>query len=270
MTSVFLFAHQDDEIGVFHEISQTLQQGKALRCIYLTNGAWEGVCPQRRNDETIKALTSLGVQRQDIIFLGEQLDIHDGKLPEHLETALMGLLKIAKQITPPIERLIFHAWEGGHQDHDAVHLAGIALAHQLGIIDKSYQFPLYRMPAGRFRLTYATPLPENGKVISRQISWKQRIKYILMLRHYRSQIKVMIKLGLHMIWPALVDGTAKLQAVSLARIYQRPNTGIMLYEYWKLYTEQKFRAQTEPFLTKFMPPKASKAPIETTAEIAKK
>ena len=249
MTTLFLFAHQDDEIGVFYEISRTLAKGQPLRCIYLTNGAWDGVSPRQRNQETIKVLTSLGVQREDIIFLGETLGIYDGKLVEHLETAQEALQKIARELKT-VSRIICHAWEGGHQDHDAVHLSGLALAKKLGILENTFQFPLYRMPAGRFWLTFAKPLPQNGEIISQKIPWSKRLFLLGKLRHYRSQAWIMLKIGYHMAWYSLVDGREKLQPVSLSRAYERPNTGMMLYECWKLYKEQDFKRQARPFLEK--------------------
>ena len=257
MTTLFLFAHQDDEIGVFHEISQTLRLGQALRCIYLTDGAWGGISPQRRNNETIAALTELGVRRQDIIFLGERLGIHDGHLPNHLEKAYHGLAKIAETIETP-SRLIMQAWEGGHQDHDAVHLVGLALARQLGLLEKAFQFPLYRMPAGRFLLSFAAPLPQNGQAIKCLMTWRQRTRHLMMLRHYRSQVKVMLKIGGHLLWHNLTDGHATLQPVSLKRVLERPNSGSMLYEYWKLYSEKQFREQAAPFIEQFIISRHSK------------
>ena len=251
MTTFFLFAHQDDEIGVFHEITQTLRREQPLRCIYLTNGSWGGISPQQRNNETITALTRLGVRQQDIVFLGERLGIDDGQLPSHLEKAYHGLREEVGT-SQPLSRLIMQAWEGGHQDHDAVHLLGLALARHLGILEQSFQFPLYRMPAGRFWLSFAAPLPQNGKVIQSKMSWSHRAAHLMMLRHYRSQAKVMLKIGSHLLWHHLMDGRAKLQPVSLSRALERPNSGMMLYEYWQLSTEAQFRTQTAPFIKQFI------------------
>ena len=255
MTTLFLFAHQDDEIGVFHEITRTVRLGKPLRCIYLTNGAWDGVSPGRRNAESITALATLGVRRQDIVFLGERLGINDGQLPNHLEQAWDGLREIAETLakgTAPVSRLIMQAWEGGHQDHDAVHLVGLALARHLDIVQQSFQFPLYRMPAGRFWLSFAAPLPQNGKVTQSPMGWRQRAAHLMMLRHYRSQTKVMLRIGSHLLWHHLQGGGAKLQPVSLGRVLGRPNSGMMLYEYWQLSTETEFRTQADPFIRQFI------------------
>ena len=42
-----------------------------------------------------------------------------------------------------------HAWEGGHQDHDAVHIVGVRSAQRCGVLASSRQFPLYRRADNR-------------------------------------------------------------------------------------------------------------------------
>ncbi len=250
-TTLFLFAHQDDEIGVFYEISQALARGEEVYCIYLTNGAWEGVSPQRRNAESVKVLTSFGLDKSHIIFLGERLDIYDGTLVEHLEQCQNGLLDSVLKIGG-VDRLIMHAFEGGHQDHDAAFLSGLALAKTLHILDNSFQFPLYRAPAGRFMLSFATPLSQNGAVICQKIPRKQRVNHLIKMLNYRSQFRVMLKIGAHMAWSYLIDGTAKLQPITLKRATERPNEGMMLYEYWTLYTLEDFQKQAAPFIKHYI------------------
>ena len=251
MTTLFLFAHQDDEMGVFDEITRTLARGAELYCLYLTNGAWDGVTPEKRNAESLKVLANFGVMPDHIIFLGERLGIHDGRLVEHLELCYDGLRETAEQIsakTGKIERLIMHAFEGGHQDHDAVYVLGTALAKELDCVQNSFQFPLYRMPAGRILMTHAKPLEQNGAAHLQTISWGQRINHLAQMRHYQSQRRVMLKIGFHMALSYLRDGTAKLQPIRLERVKERPHSGQLLYEYWTLYTYEAFQDHTTPFI----------------------
>jgi hypothetical protein len=43
-----------------------------------------------------------------------------------------------------VERIFFPAWEAGNEDHDAVHVLGLALAQRKGLLERSFQIPYYR------------------------------------------------------------------------------------------------------------------------------
>lgn len=42
MRDIYLFAHQDDEYGVFNAIEKSVAAGRQPVCIYLTNGDFGG------------------------------------------------------------------------------------------------------------------------------------------------------------------------------------------------------------------------------------
>ena len=127
MTTVFLFAHQDDELGVFHEIAEARSRGEVVYCIYLTNGAWGGADSEQRNNESRTVLRKLKVSEDHIMFLGSEFGIEDSRLVEQLEMTWNLLLDRIGELGP-IDRVVMHAWEGGHPDHDAGYLLGLALA----------------------------------------------------------------------------------------------------------------------------------------------
>jgi hypothetical protein len=148
----------------------------------------------------------------------------------------------------PVRRFIMHAWEGGHHDHDAAHLLGLAVANTFGLIDSSRQFPLYRSPSSRFLMTFAKPLPANGKAELTPIPIAKRLTYLRLLGNYRSQARVMFKLFPHIAYDYARYGVQRLQPVSLARASKEPNTAPMLYETWKLYSYAQFRRYADPFI----------------------
>ena len=246
MTTLFLFAHQDDEIGVLHEILKAVRAGDRVVCIYLTNGGAGKATPQERNAESSRCLTSLGVSPDDLIFLGTEQDIPDGRLPDNLERGWSKLIETVEPLQP-VRRIFTHAFEGGHQDHDAASVIGTLLAKRLGCLEESRQFPLYRAPGGRFLLKFAKPLQANGPVERSPISINEKSLILSKLFQYPSQSIVMMKLGPRMALDFLIDGAQKLQPLSLARLREPPNDAY-LYEAWKIYDYARFRRLTDAFL----------------------
>lgn len=262
MTTLFLFAHQDDEIGVFHELAEAKRRGERVMCAYLTNGAWAGVTAERRNAESLKSLTALGVTASEIALLGTTLAIPDGRLIENLERATDGLIQLVEQQRADgntIDRIIMHAWEGGHHDHDAVHLLGVALACRYGLLNVSRQYPLYRRLDGHTSMAFAAPLAANGPVEQHAIPAAHRLAYVRLLANYRSQTRVIVKLLPHIARNYTLDGTQKLQPISVARLRADPNTPPMLYEIWKLYSYADFRRYTNAFLDRQLPETSAQA-----------
>lgn len=249
MTTVFIFAHQDDDFGVFHEIADAVARKERVVCIYLTNGAWAGVTPQQRNAESLAVLTRLGVNTDDIKFLGTELDIPDGALVENLDRCWDKLLSEIAALDG-VTRIIVPAWEGGHHDHDAAHLVGLALARYLDVLEQSRQYPFYRAPALRFWLSFTAPLEANGKVISRPLGWRERLDYLLLLRHYRSQGPVILKLAPQLAWSYLTKGAQMLQRLNPQRALEAPMERPLLYETWGLCTYEHFRACADPFIAR--------------------
>ncbi|MDD2661179.1 MAG: PIG-L family deacetylase [Methylococcales bacterium] len=249
-TALFLFAHQDDEFGVFYEIHRLVSRDDKVIVVYLTSGTSDGSPSFIRNAESTSVLKKLGVQENNIVFLGTNAGIPDGDLCSHLEVAYRGIAGlIAKDKIP--EMLYFHAWEGGHQDHDAAHLIGVVLGEHLGILERCYQFPLYTgagLPAAFFRLFFC--LPENGMPNLTTIPWRQRIEFVKFCFHYPSQFKTWIGLFPFFLFHYLFLGTQVLQTVSVKRIQRPPHLGKLLYERRGFYSYKKFSEVTGNFISR--------------------
>lgn len=239
-TTVFLFAHQDDEMGVFHEIEKTCSEGGRVHVIYLTNGAWGGATPETRNAESLRVLKQLGVDNTNVHFLGGELGIGDGTLPDNIGRVAVALAERLVALAP-IARFITLAWEGGHQDHDAVHWLSVRAAGQHGVLDASRQFSLYRAAGTRF-LPYVVmqPLPENGKVERSGIGWRRRLAYLRLCLNYASQRKTMLGLLPFMALDFAISGEQKLSRLSWDRLRQRPHSGALLYEKRRRYRFEDF------------------------------
>jgi len=94
---IYIFAHQDDEIGVFPQILSTLKSERQPVCMYLTMGSEnDPEQTKRRNVESTKVLSSLGVSNQHIYFVGENTDVPDGQLHMHMIRVQAELEKIFK------------------------------------------------------------------------------------------------------------------------------------------------------------------------------
>lgn len=228
--ALFLFGHQDDEFGVYFQIGSELAQGRRVVCAYLTSGVPAGGNAARRNGESLAVLARLGVSTEDVVFAGESLSIPDGRLIYHLQQAsgwmaswLTSLGELAAVYVP--------AWEGGHPDHDALHVVAIRSCAEAGIAGRVWQFPLYNAyscPGPFFRVL--SPLEGNGAVIKVRIPWRQRVVFLRYALAYTSQKTSWIGLFPFFLLHYLFNGVQELQRTDIRRTEERPHAGDLYYE----------------------------------------
>ena len=246
--TLFLFAHQDDEFGVFQKIVDELADGHKVYCAYFTNGVHIGRSPERRNQESITVLMKLGVLRENILFVGENLSIPDGMLVDNLKNAKDWLSVWLSQVSN-IGNIYLPAWEGGHPDHDSLNAIGVTVAHELNLLHVVFQYPLYnsyRCLGPLFRVLH--PLPCNGEVIYKKMSWINRIQFLGLILGYPSQKVTWIGLLPFVIAHYLLFGTQSLQKVSLIRLRERPHIGKLYYEKRHFYTWSKMVKKLRIFI----------------------
>ncbi|WP_184102131.1 PIG-L deacetylase family protein [Silvimonas terrae] len=246
--SLFIFAHQDDEFGVFSEIERKIQGNERVFILYLTSGGPTGAGTPRRDAESLRILKRMGVQERDIFFLGSTLAIPDGKLVEYLDPAWRALQDLWHQLGG-VDDLYVLAWEGGHQDHDAAHLLGVALASCHGILARCHQFCLYtgRGLAGSLFRLFA-PDPANGPLHVTRIPWQKRWCHLQFVLMYPSQVKTWMGLFPFFLFHYLFRGTQVLQPVSLDRLNEAPHPGSLLYERRGFYRRIDFSQHATQFL----------------------
>lgn len=240
--ALFLFAHQDDEFGVYERIASLRRQGRRVACAYLTDGQTASASAATRNTESLAVLARLGVDAHEVRFAGAELGIGDARLPLHLEAAADWIGAWLDGFFP-IESIHVTAWEGGHHDHDALHALTVQLAAQRGLLERTWQFTLYQangLPGPLFRVF--APLPENGPVSRLPIAWGARLRHLRHCLSYPSQRTTWIGLFPFVALHYLVHGAEGLQPVSLARLEQRPHPGPLYYEKRKFFTWQRMQA----------------------------
>ena len=225
-------AHYDDEMGVFSLIEHHKSRGQRVAIIYLTSSDAAGGKNHCRKTVTRKALYSIGLDRHDLLyFVGEELKIPDLQLHHFMNPAFKKSLNIIEKIEK-IDSIYTHAYEGGHPDHDASHVVTLAVAKELNLIKKCFQFPLYsgkNLPLSFFR--FFLPLKENGTTI---LNVKKKRNFYIHLEIFLSffwvQPKTISGLFLPFLVHTIFDQYQVLQGVNFKRIFERPHRGSLLYE----------------------------------------
>lgn len=232
--ALFLFAHQDDEYGVYGAIADCVQRGLAVQCAYFTCGA--GALAQQRNQESLAVLARLGVPASAVSFAGDQLAIADASLPQRLSDAARWLEAWLHSSPQAIAQIYVTAWEGGHHDHDALHAMTCEIAARHALLARVQQYSLYnahRCPAPWFRVL--APLAQNGMVTRQRLSWRQRWQHLRLCLMYPSQRVTWLGLFPFVLLHYLLRGEQQLQGVTLARLQQRPHAGPLYYENRRFY-----------------------------------
>lgn len=227
--ALFLFAHQDDEFGVFARIELERLAGRRIFCVYVTDGA-ATADPDHRDAESRAVLRRLGIPANDILFIGRQLAIEDGLL--HLSVdVLADWLNAFLSAHPAIEACFVPAWEGGHPDHDVLHAVAVRLLAARDSLAMVRQYSLYNgrgCPWLLFRVM--SPLPENGPVEKRAIAWRDRLRYIRLCLGYPSQWRTWVGLFPLVCLHYLFSSAEQLQRVNSARLSMPPHLGRLYYE----------------------------------------
>lgn len=225
--TLFVFAHQDDEVSAAPWIVAELFAGNCVRCVYLTDGA-SSVAADIRDRESLSALQSFGVAREDIFFLSVGGRVSDNQLVDNVGVVSGALFDLVSERPP--KRMYSLAWEGGHPDHDAAHLITLLLSHRLGVKDV-WQFSLYNalgVPKPLFRTMRQLPSKMPRRVLKHTL--REGMRYAMLCWRYPSQRRT---------WLGLFPGVF-LQRVILRRdevilfdvdhARKRPHEGELLYE----------------------------------------
>lgn len=228
-TTLVLLPHQDDEIFIYPVLSRLVANKRNVKIIYLTNGNFHGVPASVRNIESLLALSNIGVTSEDVIFLGNKINVEDGKLINRLEDVWSSIIKEINHLN--IDQIFSPAFEGGHQDHDACNVLAQVLARKLKLMSHSRQFFLYTAAGafGKFyRVIYPGTIYASDYIVP--LRFNEIRSTIRATLYYKSQLKTWIGL-----LPELT-----LRLLFLRRIVLRPFSpdhqttykSIPLYEKW--------------------------------------
>lgn len=244
-----VLAHPDDEFAVFPWLEAALEAGRDVRCVWMTDGGWGGQDIRVRQQESVSVLSDMGVAPEAMNFLGARIPIADGDLWNRLDEAVQGLIEGYAGLKS--YAVLIPAWEGGHHDHDASHLAGLALAHAME--SPAFQYSLYQGKGLRGPLfKVLSPLPENGPAISLTLTMAQRMRYVLACLRYRSQWKSFLGLlPFYLLKMCFVRLPFVLQETKAERTAERPHEGDLLYErrggpHWSEFSMRTERYRFKP------------------------
>ena len=124
-TDIFILAHQDDEIAIFKSIKNSVQSDNNTFIFYLTNGNNSKNdnldLVLKREKESKNVLAQLGVNPQNIFFLGHNLNIKSYDILNFLDIIYEKLINFINSFDNEV--IIYtHAWEGGNIDHDSFNI----------------------------------------------------------------------------------------------------------------------------------------------------
>lgn len=226
---VFLFAHQDDEYPINARIRFEIERGADVICLYLTDGEGHGVSSAVRNAESLRVLTSYGVARTKILFPGVEHAVRDGQLVRHVDSMAQVVKDWLLPVAPRIELIFTPAWEGGHADHDAVHLVGLDVANQIGATGKCWDYSLYNAYGSRHFFRVMRHLERPGTV-KRDLSFSESLRSAFQCWRYPSQLRTWIALFPESLYRWVVLRSELTAKVDASWIAQRPHEGTLLYE----------------------------------------
>lgn len=245
--AVFVFPHQDDEIGAYSAIEQSLLRGERVICAYTTAGADLGSpLAAARAQESEAALIELGVDRQAILHLGINYGWQLDTVHQRLDETAAVLKGIFDNEQP--SRIYLPAWEGGHQDHDATHLAGVAAAFETGMHDRVVTYFMYRAPlSGPMPYLACAPIPGHPEAMRATVPFRRALKYTQLLFIYRTQFRAMVGLGPFFVFRWLILRGVRYGKPVHSSVYFPPLPGRPLYERHKRLTWAEFREATKSF-----------------------
>jgi len=225
-TSLFVFAHQDDEIAAATRILVARRHGQRVVCVYLTDGAFN-VPSAIRNEESRRALGRLGVT--ELLFA----EYPDGNLPEHAREALAFL----ESHVDEVGEVCTLAWEGGHQDHDAAHVIALAFARRRGIPCR--EVPLYN-GRGTPRSFFRVLRPVGEGWTRRRVRFSEALVVLSMVRFYKSQRKTFAGLLPEAMFELFIARRTHVRDADPRRLTTKPHKGLLFYERRFGYPYERF------------------------------
>ncbi len=231
---IYILSHQDDEIAILKSIKNTIQLKRNILIYFLTNGDIndsENVdLINKRESESKKVLNDLGINSENILFIGRNLKTKSytlvNKLNQTYEVLFDKINKLQGEIT-----IYTHAWEGGNIDHDTTFVICLKLFREITKIKLLYQFPFYnsyKMPINFYRVF--CPISENGVAKKLHLSLNEKIKFIKYLFTYSSQLKIWLGLYPFIIFKILINKYNFLQKIEKNFFLRKPHKSLLWYE----------------------------------------
>lgn len=246
---VYLLAHQDDEMACIAQIDRDQRQGNKSHFVYLAdNGPDDGV----RDAETRRLLGHYGVPDSRIHFLGRANGLPQMILVTALEKAYAFANDFIATL-PAIPEIITLDYEGGHADHDAVHLVAAALLAN-NKTSAVYTVSLYHSgywPAPFY--SCGRPLPSTGPRYRLPVSISKAVTLASAARFYPSQRLTWLGLAPPFLLNLWRYGGMVYHALARQKAWHRPHASRLLYEQRFNMGYDAFMNAAQPFITRHMP-----------------
>lgn len=248
---LFVFAHQDDEVGAIPWIARERSHGNRVACVYLTDGG-SRTPSSIRDEESLAALCAYGLGRGDVAFLSDGQRIPDSALRKNVTRASEMLRQWIAAEMPEVDRIYSLAWEGGHPDHDVAHVVALLAAERLGILSDAWAFSLYNAcgcPRPLFRVL--RPLRHlSADSTERTIRYNaiDSVRFAFFCWRFLSQWRTWVGL-----FPELAFRRVLLRRETVVRfdvtlIRTRPHAGELLYERMFGISYSEVKSSLKPLL----------------------
>ena len=185
-TVLYLFAHQDDEIGPAAKMAADVRAGRNVYAVWITDGSGTAE-PAVREKESRAAMDFIGVPQENLYFLGYR----DRDSWKHLDAEFADILKIATELQPAEITCI--AYEGGNIDHDVTSLIASLMPARVESVRAVYEFPLYNSFKGQYRMGEFIPRDDTDTLYTEIDKELYRIKKG-MVDKYPSQAAILMAL----------------------------------------------------------------------------
>ena len=225
---VFVFAHQDDEIGAAPWIEKEVRDDNRVSCVFLTDGA-RRTCTGVRDAESIGVLSRIGVRSEDVSFLLAADRIPDNELNKNLSRASQALERWLDARAPDVGRMYSLAWEGGHPDHDAAHILTL-LSAQRRRIDDAWQFSLYNGRRCRTFFRVLSQLPARADARELRYDLRDGWRYAVLCWSFPSQRRTWLGLFPELFFRRVFLRREFIVRFDVDRALERPHEGPLLYE----------------------------------------
>jgi hypothetical protein len=226
---LFIFAHQDDEIGAAASLIRELRDGHRVCCAFLTDGA-ATVGADVRDAESAAFLARLGVRPASIAFVADNRGrVRDGELCNNLPRAERALRAWLDDRAVLPTRIYSLDWEGGHVDHDATHLIALSIAQRVDCPLLVYSlYNAYGRPGRFFRVCDFVPSATAEQQF--RIAWRDVRTIVCAPFAFPSQGRTWMALGAGFIARTFIRRTERIRSAVVGRIADVPHPGPPLYE----------------------------------------
>lgn len=228
---LFLGAHPDDvEVTCGGLIKRTLDLGFPVWYFCATNGAPSDLTyypryscdsptsyAQMRREELIQAASILGIEK-DKIYLS---NVDDQRLAWHIEESVDKVTELIEEQKPEV--IFCPAFEGGHPDHDSLHLISHLAREKSSIKPLVVEYPEYNYFEGN--KNFSRFIPGKQEVYRFHLSSEESLKKGQAFNAFESQQKY--------IMPFLESGIITMELFRLSDFPKRiqfPHQRPLFYE----------------------------------------